>query len=215
MQRNTPQKTLECWKQIAAFLERSERTARRWETLEGLPVYRRGHQKHDTVFAYKHEIAAWTRSRTKLLGHRPLEVNDEGRSQPEIDLPANQYLREHDAITRVMDCYIRGVRAGDADFIRPAFHSEATISGFCQGAEYGGSIKHVFDWISANGPAPDVQARFARIEIIETISLVHLEVRGWSGKLVGANKRASDVFSLLKLRGEWKITHKLFHWHED
>ena len=30
-ERNTPQKTLESWKQIAAYLERSERTVRRWE----------------------------------------------------------------------------------------------------------------------------------------------------------------------------------------
>jgi len=71
------------------------------------------------------------------------------------------------------------------------------------------------EWITANGPAPKIEPRFARIEIIETIALVHLEVRGWSGKLAGVNSRASDVFTLLKLEGEWKITHKLFHWHSD
>jgi hypothetical protein len=27
--------------------------------------------------------------------------------------------------------------------------------------------------------------------------------------------RASDVFTLLKWNGEWKITHKLFHWHDQ
>jgi hypothetical protein len=144
-----------------------------------------------------------------------MELWDEQHGGPEIEIPANQYLREHDAITRIMDWYIRGARAGDAKLMRPAFHSEATISGYCQGVEYGGSIRHVFDWITSNGPAPEIQARFARIEIIETIALVHLEVQGWSGKLVGADKRASDVFSLLKLNGEWKITHKLFHWHDD
>jgi len=55
-ERNTPQKTLESWKQIAAYLQRSERTVRRWEAAEGLPVHRFSHQKHDTVFAYKHEL---------------------------------------------------------------------------------------------------------------------------------------------------------------
>jgi hypothetical protein len=99
--------------------------------------------------------------------------------------------------------------------MRPAFHPEATLSGYCQGAEYGGSIRHVFDWIAANGPAPNIQPRFARIEIIETIAVVHLEVQRWSGKLAGANSRASDVFTLLKIDGEWKITHKLFHWHDN
>jgi phage terminase Nu1 subunit (DNA packaging protein) len=75
LERNTPQKTLESWKQIAAFLDRSERTVRRWATNEGLPIHRREHQKHDTVFAFKHEIEAWTRRvhrpyRTRLcMGH--------------------------------------------------------------------------------------------------------------------------------------------------
>lgn len=36
--------TLESWKQIAAHLNRSERTVRRWEVAEGLPVRRREHQ---------------------------------------------------------------------------------------------------------------------------------------------------------------------------
>ena len=64
-ERNTPQKTLESWKQIAAYLDRSERTVRRWEATEGLPVHRREHEKQDTVFAFRHEIEAWSRLRTK------------------------------------------------------------------------------------------------------------------------------------------------------
>jgi phage terminase Nu1 subunit (DNA packaging protein) len=59
LERNTPQKTLDSWKQIAAYLDRSERTVRRWEAREGLPIHRLGHQKHDTVFAYKHEIESY------------------------------------------------------------------------------------------------------------------------------------------------------------
>jgi hypothetical protein len=213
VERNTPQKTLESWKQIAGFLDRSERTVRRWEVHEGLPVHRRGHQKHDTVFAYKHEIEAWTRKRTRFGGDDPASLQPDGLRQ--IEPPGNRYLVEHDAITRTMDLYIAGARAGDGDLMRPAFHPEATMSGYCQGAEYSGSIEHVFEWVTANGPAPHVEPRFARIEIIETIALVHLEVRRWSGKLAGVNSRASDVFTLLKLNGGWKITHKLFHWHND
>ena len=99
--------------------------------------------------------------------------------------------------------------------MRPAFHPSATISGYCQGVEYSGSVEHVFHWVTGNGPAPNINPRFARIEIIESIAVVHLEVQRWSGKLAGANARASDVFTLLKWNGEWKITHKLFHWHDD
>jgi hypothetical protein len=55
------------WKQIAGHLERSEQTVRRWEAAEGLPVYRRKHQKQDTVFAYTGEIEHWNRRRTRKL----------------------------------------------------------------------------------------------------------------------------------------------------
>jgi Putative lumazine-binding len=210
--RNIPQKTLESWKQIAAYLDRSERTVRRWEAIEGLPVHRREHERQDTVFAYRHEVEAWSRLRTKC----PREISiDEAENLPSVKPVTNAYLVEHDAITRTMHCYIAGARAGDVDLMRPAFHPSATISGYCQGVEYTGSIEHVFRWITENGPAPNIYARFARIEIIETIAVVHLEVQRWSGKLVGTNARASDVFSLLKWNGEWKITHKLFHWHDQ
>jgi hypothetical protein len=209
-ERNTPQKTLESWKQIAAYLDRSERTVRRWETSEGLPVHRREHEKQDTVFAFRHEIEAWSRRRTKFP--EPLSAN-EVDSPPALKPVSNAYLSEHDAITRTMHCYIAGARAGDGNLMRPAFHPTATISGYCQGVEYTGPVEHVFQWIDQNGPAPNINPRFARIEIIETIAVVHLEVERWSGKLAGANARASDVFTLLKCNGEWKITHKLFHWH--
>jgi hypothetical protein len=210
---NTPQKTLESWKQIAGYLDRSERTVRRWEANEGLPVHRREHEKYDTVFAYKHEIEAWSRRRTKcpLTPAAGEAMNKAATPEPST---AGAYLSEHAAITLTMHRYIEGARSGDADFMRPAFHPSATISGYCQGCEYTGSIDHVFAWIDANGPAPNILPRFARIEIIETIALVHLEVQHWSGKLAGADSRASDVFTLLKRNGEWLITHKLFHWHE-
>jgi Putative lumazine-binding len=207
--RNIPQKTLESWKQIAGYLDRSERTVRRWEASEGLPVHRREHEKQDTVFAYRHEIEAWSRLHTKCPG--PVPSEDAAPSKAS----ANAYLTEHDAITRTMHCYIAGARAGDGDLMRPAFHPSATISGYCQGVEYSGSVEHVFRWVAENGPAPNINPRFARIEIIETIAVVHLEVQRWSGKLAGANARASDVFTLLKGNGEWKITHKLFHWHDQ
>jgi Putative lumazine-binding len=209
--RNTPQKTLESWKQIAAYLERSERTVRRWEATEGLPVHRREHEKQDTVFAFRHEIEAWTRLRTKCS----TEISvDEAQDLLPVK-PTNAYLAEHDAIARTMLRYIAAARAGDGDLMRPAFHPSATISGYCQGVEYTGSVEHVFKWITENGSAPNISPRFARIEIIESIAIVHLEVERWSGKLAGANARASDVFTLLKWNGEWKITHKLFHWHDQ
>jgi hypothetical protein len=211
--------TLESWKQIAAYLKRSERTVRRWELREGLPVHRHGHQSQDTVFAHVDEIDRWMKRRTQPARSSPSSTTSASQDTAAEALPnrpgaPNRYLTEHDAITCVIDCYIAAGRAGDSDLMRPAFHPEATMAGYCQGVEYSGSIQHLFDWINANGPAPNIQPRFARIEVFETIAIVHLEVQGWSGKMAGADSRISEVFTLLKRAGEWKITQKTFHWHE-
>jgi hypothetical protein len=216
---NAQRETLESWKQIAAYLNRSERTVRRWESCEGLPVHRHGHQKQDTVFARVDEIDRWMSRRTQRVRPAASAMRSEPQdaaAEAARDRPAapNDYLAEHDAITRTIDCYIAGGRAGDSELMRPAFHPEATMAGYCQGIEYSGSIQHLFDWINANGPAPNIQPRFARIEIFETIAIVHLEVQGWSGTLAGADSRISEVFTLLKRDGEWKITQKTFHWHD-
>jgi Putative lumazine-binding len=216
---NSQRETLESWKQIAAYLKRSERTVRRWESCEGLPVHRHGHQKQDTVFAHVDEIDRWIgrRTRTAVATEPVFTKEREGSAEParlpEERAAPNTYLAEHDAITRTIDCYIAGGRAGDRDIMRPAFHPDATMAGYCQGVEYSGSIQHLFDWVAENGPAPNIEPRFARIEIFETIAIVHLEVQGWSGKLAGADSRISEVFTLLKRDREWKITQKTFHWH--
>jgi TolB-like protein len=55
----SPADRLESWKEIAAYLNRSVRTVRRWEAAEGLPVHRHMHQSLASVYAYKPELDAW------------------------------------------------------------------------------------------------------------------------------------------------------------
>jgi TolB-like protein len=57
--RDVPGDRLESWKEIAAYLKRSVRTVRRWETEEGLPVHRHMHRTLGSVYAYKSELDAW------------------------------------------------------------------------------------------------------------------------------------------------------------
>jgi serine/threonine-protein kinase len=54
---------LESWKEIAAYLDRSERTVRRWEEREGLPVHRLHHEKRGSIYAYTYELDGWRESR--------------------------------------------------------------------------------------------------------------------------------------------------------
>ena len=57
------EKPLQSWKEIAAYLERDVRTARRWEQAEGLPVRRHRGGSRSSVYAYPSEIEAWRASR--------------------------------------------------------------------------------------------------------------------------------------------------------
>src|SRR5579863_6676311 len=68
--------TLESWKEIAAYLQRDAKTARRWEKEEGLPVHRHNHKSRSSVYAYPIEIDAWRVSRKVA----PESVPPSGRS---------------------------------------------------------------------------------------------------------------------------------------
>ncbi len=123
------------------------------------------------------------------------------------------YTTEYDAILATMERYFEGGRAGKSDLMRPAFHPDATIVGFCGGALLTGSIQQLFAWIDGNGPAPGIEPRVASVELVETVAVVRLEVAHWSGKLAGTDARMSDVFTLIKTDAGWKISQKTFHWH--
>ncbi len=65
MTRSQPdEKPLQSWKEIAAYLDRDERTAMRWEKEEGLPVRRhRASGRGSSVYAYPSEIEVWRTDR--------------------------------------------------------------------------------------------------------------------------------------------------------
>ncbi len=63
--RAPPTDRLGSWKAIAAYLDCSVRTVRRWERAEGLPVHRHMHHKLGRVFALRTELDAWRQSRAR------------------------------------------------------------------------------------------------------------------------------------------------------
>ncbi|MDX1555507.1 MAG: hypothetical protein R3212_05725, partial [Xanthomonadales bacterium] len=60
---------LNSWKAIANYLNKSERTARRWEAEEAMPVHRHMHRSMASVYAYASELDQWL-------------ARGEGRAQP-------------------------------------------------------------------------------------------------------------------------------------
>ena len=65
---------LQSWKEIGAYLQRNEVTARRWEKEEGLPVHRHSHKSRSSVYAYPNEIDAWRAGRKVAPEPAPVRV---------------------------------------------------------------------------------------------------------------------------------------------
>ncbi len=116
-------------------------------------------------------------------------------------------VSEHDVIATVVQHYIDGGRSGKGDDMKPAFHKDATIFGYAGADLFAGPIQQLFDWVDKNGPATGLQARIASIDLIDTVATVRLELDNWIGS------RYTDMFTLLKVDGEWKIMNKVFHLH--
>jgi hypothetical protein len=125
------------------------------------------------------------------------------------------FAAEYDAVVATMGAYVAGGRAGNSALMRPSFLADATMVGHCGGALLTGTIEQLFGWIDANGPAPDLETRFASVTIHKTMAVVHLENERWSGKLAGTETHMSDAFTLVKTSDGWRIAHKIFHWHEQ
>ncbi len=120
---------------------------------------------------------------------------------------ARTNMSEYDAITKIVQHYIDGAKSGRGDDMKPAFHKDATIFGYVGADLFAGPIRKLFDWHDENGPATALQARFASIDVVGTVATVRLELDNWTGH------RFTDLLSLLKVDGEWKIMNKVFHLH--
>ena len=116
-------------------------------------------------------------------------------------------LTEYDAITTTVQHYINGGKTGRTDEMKLAFHSDATIFGYIGSDLFAGPIQKLFDWNDQNGAATELEGRITSIDLVETVATVRLELENWSGR------RFTDMFTLLKVDGEWKIMNKVFHLH--
>ena len=116
-------------------------------------------------------------------------------------------MSEYDAIAKIVQRYIDGAKSGKGEDMKPVFHKDATVFGYVGTDLFAGPIQQLFDWNDENGPATGLQARIASIDLIDTVATVRLELDNWTGH------RFTDLFTLLKVDGEWKIMNKVFHLH--
>ena len=116
---------------------------------------------------------------------------------------------DRDAIARTIQTYADGGKSGKGDDMKPAFHEGATIYGYIGPDLFGGPIQALFDWNDGNGPATELKSEIANIDIQGTIATARIELDNWTGH------KFTDMFTLLKTDGEWKIISKVFYLHPE
>ena len=116
-------------------------------------------------------------------------------------------VAEYDQIGKVVQHYIDGAKSGSGDDMKAAFHKDATIFGYVKAGLFAGPIQQFFDWHEGNGPARGLESRIVSIDLVETVATVRIALDDWTGD------RFTDLFTLLKVGGEWKIMNKVFHLH--
>jgi tetratricopeptide (TPR) repeat protein len=82
---------LDAWKEIAAYLRRSERTVKRWEQERGLPTHRLPGKGRSSVFSYTGELDEWLKS-AKDVDATDLDAGDlreEAAPAAEVGEPAS------------------------------------------------------------------------------------------------------------------------------
>ncbi len=116
-------------------------------------------------------------------------------------------VNDQDLIAKVIQHYINGARSGKGDDMKPAFHEDATVFGYVGPDLFAGPIQNLFAWNDDNGPATELEDRITSIDVTGTVATVRLELENWTGF------HFTDLFTLLKVDGDWKIMNKVFHVH--
>lgn len=116
---------------------------------------------------------------------------------------------DREAIARVFETYISGGISGKSDDMRPAFHPTATIHGYLGPDLIARPIQGLFDWIDENGPSSELTYEISNVDVYETVATARLECQNWGGH------GFTDMFTLLKTDGEWKIVSKIFYLHPE
>ena len=113
----------------------------------------------------------------------------------------------YEAIAATIQTYIDGARRGDESLMREAFLAGATVSGSYGGKPTDWALEEFCAVIAKGGPASDLKARIAGIEVCGSAAMARLEAENWRGT------RYTDFFVLLNRDGGWRIASKVFFAH--
>ncbi|MEM0963627.1 MAG: nuclear transport factor 2 family protein, partial [Bacteroidota bacterium] len=110
-----------------------------------------------------------------------------------------------DAVRVPLELYLQGQAEGDGDFMRQAFHPDATVSWMRDG-EVAQRTAEEFAALFTRGPAGDEadrQRRIVSIDVTGDVAVARLEL-DYPGAFI------TDYMTLLRVDGEWRIIHKAY-----
>jgi len=111
------------------------------------------------------------------------------------------------AINNTMAQYIMGGISGKSDDMRSAFHKDATIFGYVGEELFAGPIEMLFGWIDEYGPSPELTHTIECVDIGSSVATARVWMDDRRGMVF------TDMFTLAKTEGKWKIISKVFHHH--
>jgi len=168
----TNETPLQGWKEIAGYLKRDQRTARRWELIEGLPIRRLSSHRRSSVYAYPSEIEAWRTNRPSTAAAEQAEPQ-----QP----PTPRRLIPGLALAGMIVLAVLVIRFG------PVLNPPSPIA---QAAE--GSVRTELVWPQAKGiyPAGSVSADGKFVTYVDWGDAGNLAIRNLE---TGENRRLTQT----------------------
>lgn len=113
-------------------------------------------------------------------------------------------VSEYDKITECANRYLEGLKAGNVDMVKSAFHDNATLAGHHDGKVINLPIQALYDLIKK--PSPEMKGRCDILSVEgDTAVAKILEDKEGGGNYY------TDYFCFLKLNGEWKVISKTYN----
>ena len=116
---------------------------------------------------------------------------------------------DRSAIADLLDRYVEGARTGSAEAVEAVFEPTARIRGSLHGTPVDRSAAEFGAFVADRGAARTLQAEPPRIDVVGDAASARLECLDWHGI------RYTDLFTLLRRDGRWRIVSKVFHAHAD
>ena len=192
------EKTLVSWKEIAAFLNRAERTVKRWERERGLPVHRVPGGERGSVFAYPSELADWLKGKSSELEADDSTAGDREPDGSTVAAVASQDIPD----PRLSEAIGHGSQTSKTRRIRFAVIGMAAtvaIAGVCAAfAHPFGWIQQRLDAIAGNGSASSNRQVVAPVSDTEKRQAHDLYLQGrfeWNQRTPESLNRALDDFT--------------------